>query len=170
MGVPDDPALIRIKDTRHNNNALCWDNRLDPYPEFAAHFTFVPGTTATYEMTAVISFHGFYILRSDDSWWNCRAASVNLTVEMTVHQYSDLAWQTTTLLDIEKDNTNEVTSYDATKFLDYTTGLRAGDPVIVTVKGTVKASGHGGSTYAELNFADGTANFIQPLFCSVQQV
>lgn len=167
---PDDPSKIRIKDTRHYPNALCWDNRQDPPPEFAAHFTFVPATTATYEMTAVLAFHGFYILRSDDSWWNCRAASVNLKIEMNVHQYSDSGWHETTLINIEKQNADEITSYDRTQFFDYTTGLRAGDPVVVTVKGIVKASAHGGGAYAELNFADGTANYIQPLFVSVQQV
>ena len=71
---------------------------------------------------------------------------------------------------MEKQNTEEVTSYDRTQFMDYTTGLRGGDPVVVTVKGVVEASAHGGGAYAELNFMDGTANYIWPLFLSVQQV
>jgi hypothetical protein len=33
----------------------------------------------------------------------------------------------------------------------------------VNVEGTVEALGHGGGSYAELNFADGTGNFIEPL-------
>jgi len=148
----------------------CYDNRWDSPPEFSAHFTFVPATTANYEMTAVITFHGFYVLRCDDSWWNCRDAEVRLTVQMNVHQYTDSGWHDfPALLDVEKDNTDEVTSFDRTFFLDYTTGLRVGDPVVVTVKGVVLATSHG-VAYAELNFKDGTANYIQPLFLSVQQV
>lgn len=167
---PDDPTNIKIKDTRHYPNALCWDNRQTPFPEFLVDFTFVPATTATYEMTAILAFHGFYVLRVDDSWWNCRAASVKLTTQMNVHQYSDYGWQDTTLIDIEKQNTNEVTSYDRTQFFSYTAALRAGDPVVVTVKGSVQASAHGAGAYAELNFYDGVANYIQPLFVSVIQV
>jgi hypothetical protein len=83
---PDDPSNIRIKDTRHYPNALCWDNRQDLPPEFAAHFTFVPATTATYEMTAVLAFHGFYVLRCDDSWWNCRDSGVRLTAQVNANQ------------------------------------------------------------------------------------
>lgn len=167
---PDDPSNIHIKDTRHYPNALCWDNRQDPPPEFAVHFTFVPATTATYEMTAIIAFHGFYVLRCDDSWWNCRDASVRLDVQMNVHQYTDDGWKDFPLLYVENDNVEEVVSYDRTHFLDYTVALRAGDPVVVTVKGTVLASAHGGGAYAELNFEAGTANYIQPLFLSVLQV
>lgn len=167
---PDDPSKIRIKDFRHYANALCWDNRWDPFPEFAVHFGFVPATTATYEMTAVMAFHGFYMLRCEDNWWNCRDSEVRLTVQMNAHQYTDIGWHDFPLVHVEKDNADEVTSYDRTHFLDYTTGLRAGDPVVVTVKGVVEASAHGGGAYAELNFADGTANYIEPLFLSVQHV
>jgi hypothetical protein len=42
--------------------------------------------------------------------------------------------------------------------------------VIVTAKGVVQATPHGGGAYAELNFADGPANYIYPLFVSVQRV
>ena len=168
---PDDPSLIRIKDSEHYPNALCWDNRQTPYPEFATHFTFTPAETGTYEMTAVLAFHGFYVLRCDDSWWNCRDAGVRLTAQTNVHQYTDIGWKDfPALLDVEKDNTEEVTNFDRTFFLDYTTQLRAGEPVIVTAKGIVQAYAHGGGAYAELNFADGTANYVYPLFLSVQQV
>jgi len=168
---PDDPSKIRIKDTRHYPNALCWDNRPDSPPEFAVNFGFIPAETATYDMTAVIAFHGFYALNCDDSWWNCREASVKLTVQMNVHQYVDMGWKDfPALIDKAESNTNEVDNYDKTNFFDSTLGLRAGDPVVVTVKGVVEASAHGGGAYAELNFADGTANYIEPLFLSVHQV
>lgn len=165
--LPEDPSDIHIKDTRHYPNALCWDNRQDPYPEFSILFTFVPATTATYQLTAVVAFNGFYILRSDDSWWNCRYASVKLTVDMRVHQYGDMPWQETVLLDVGASNADETISYDLTKFFDYSAALRGGDPVVVTVKGTVEASAHGAGAYAELNFSDGNANHIRPLFLSV---
>ena len=48
--------------------------------------------------------------------------------------------------------------------------LKAGDPVIVTVRGVIDADARGGGAFAELNFEAGTANFIEPLLLSVQQV
>jgi hypothetical protein len=168
---PDDPSKIRIMSIGHNPEAWCgfWEYAHNP-SVFAVHFAFVPASTATYEMTAVIAFHGFYILRSDDGVFTCKEAIVKLNAQMNVHQYADTGWQDFPLLNIDKQNTDEIASYDRTHFLDYTTGLRMGDPVVVTVKGTVEALGHGGGSYAELNFFDGTANYIQPLFLSVQQV
>jgi len=169
---PDDPSKIHIKDTRHYPNALCWDNRDNgpAIPEFAAYFTFVPAQTATYEMTAVFAFHGFHILRCDDSWWNCRNAAVHVNVQMNVNQYAMAGWHDFPILNASNDNVDEIVSYDRTHFFDYTTGLRAGDPVVVVVKGIVEATAHGGGAYAEANFSDGTANYIEPLFVSVQQV
>jgi hypothetical protein len=167
---PDDPSRIRIRDSEHDES-LCWPNHYFPPPEFATHFTFVPASTGTYEMTAVLGFHGFYVLVSDDSWWNCRFAYVRLTAQMNVHQYVDSGWKDfPPLLQVEKQNAQEVDNFDRTFFLDYTAALRVGDPVVVTVKGVVEAFSHGGGTYAELNFADGTANYIEPLLLSVQQV
>jgi hypothetical protein len=157
----DDPSKIRIKDRRGYHD-------MHPAPEFGAHFGFVPARTALYEMTAVMAFHGFYILRSDDSWWNSMEAGVTLTVQVNVHQYSDAGWHDFAVLHVKEDNADAITSYDRTLFFDYTTGLRAGDPVVVTVKGTVDTVAFGRGTYAELNFADGTANYIQPLLLSVQ--
>jgi hypothetical protein len=167
---PDEVGKIRVKDTAHCPVA-CFVACAGSAVEFAVHFEFTPATTATYEMTAVLAFHGFYILRSDDSWYNCRNAKVKLTVSMNAHQYVDIGWRGfPALIDRDEDNVEEVTNYDRTQFFDYTTVLKAGDPVIVTVKGALDTSAHGGGAYAELNFEAGTANYIEPLFLSVQQV
>jgi hypothetical protein len=167
---PDDPSKIRIKDNYHDLS-LCWPNRYSPPPEFAVHFTFVPATTATYEVVAVLAFHGFYLLIADDGYFSCRFAQVKLTAQMNVHQYVNGGWKSfPPLLDVKKEHAQEITNFDRTFFLDDTAALRAGDPVVVTVKGVVEAFSHGGYTHAELNFEAGTANYIEPLFLSVQQV
>jgi hypothetical protein len=168
---PDEAGKIRLKDTAHCP-VVCFFACADTAdPEFAVHFAFTPATTANYEMTAVFAFHGFYILRSDDSWYNCRKAGVTLTVSMNAYQYVDIGWKSfPALIDRDESNVEEVTTYDRTHFLDYTTVLKAGDPVIVTVRGVLEADAHGGGAYAELNFEAGTANYIEPLLLSVQQV
>ncbi len=169
---PENPANIRLTTSSHNDVACFVAVAGPPDPEFAVNFTFVPATTATYDMTAILAFHGFYVLRSDDSWWNCRHAEVKLSVQMNVNQYVDIGWQSfPALIDRNESNDEEVATYDRTQFFDYTpVVLKAGDPVVVTVKGTLHAFARGGGAFAELNFNDGTANYIQPLFLSVQQV
>jgi hypothetical protein len=167
---PDEAGKIRVKDTARCPVA-CFFACAGGSTGFAVHFTFTPATTANYEMTAIFAFHGFYILRSDDSWYNCRNAKVKLTISMNAHQYADIGKKDfPALIDRDEDNVEEVTSYDRTHFFDYTTVLKAGDPVIVTVGGTLDARAHGGGAYAELNFEAGTANYIEPLLLSVLQV
>lgn len=167
---PDEAGKIRVKDTARCPVA-CFVACAGSPVAFAVHFTFTPATTANYEMTAVLAFHGFYILRSDDSWYNCRNAKVKLTVSMNAHQYTDIGKKNfPALIDRDEDNVEEVTTYDRTNFFDYTTVLKAGDPVIVTVIGTLDANARGGGAYAELNFEAGTANYIEPLLLSVLQV
>lgn len=168
---PDEPGKIRLKTSGHVA-AWCFQAVAGgDDPVFAVHFAFVPATTANYEMTAVFAFHGFYVLRSDDSWYNCRYASVKLNVQMNVNQFVDVGWKTfPALIDRKEDNVEEVTTYDRTGFFDYTTVLKAGDPVIVTVSGVLKAFARGGGAFAELNFEAGTANHIEPLLLSVNQV
>jgi hypothetical protein len=168
---PDDPSKIRMM-TSGQADVWCFQAVAGPGdPEFAVHFGFIPASTATYEMTAVLAFHGFYILRSDDGYFSCKHAEVKLSVQMNVHQYVDIAWKSfPALIDRNEDNVEEVTTYDRTHFLDYTTVLKAGDPVVVTVKGTLHAFARGSGAYAELNFQAGTANYIEPLLLSVQKL
>jgi len=156
---PEDPSHIRVTTSSQNDVACFLAVAGPPDPEFAVNFTFIPATTATYSMTAILAFHGFYVLRSDDSWWNCRHAEVKLSVQMNVHQYVDIGWQQfPALIDRNESNDEEVTTYDRTQFFDYTpVVLKAGDPVIVTVKGTLHAFARGSGAFAELNFNDGTA-------------
>jgi hypothetical protein len=168
---PDDPAKIHIMDSGQADVWCFQATAGSDDPEFAVNFGFIPATTATYEMTAILAFHGFYILRSDDGFFTCKSAEVKLTVEMNVNQYTDIGWKSfPALIDRSESNDEEVTTYDRTQFFDYTTVLKAGDPVVVTVKGTVHATARGSGAYGELNFQAGTANYIQPLFLSVQQV
>ena len=131
-------------------------------------FTFIPAETTTYEMTAIFAFHGFYVLVADDGFFTHKYAEVSMDVAMNANQYVDLGWKTFPRpIDASGDNINEFESYDRTLFFDYSAPLRAGDPVVVTARITLEAVAAGSGSHAEINFQDGTANYIMPLFLSV---
>jgi len=131
-------------------------------------FTFIPAETTTYDLTAIFAFHGFYVLVADDGFFTHKSAEVSLDFAMNVNQYIDLGWKTFPRpIDASGDNINEFESYDRTLFFDYSAPLRAGDPVVVTARITLDAAAAGSGSHAEINFQDGTANYIQPLFLSV---
>jgi hypothetical protein len=134
-------------------------------------FTFVPAQTASYEMTAVLAFHGFYVLRDDDGFFTSKHAYVDLRVSLHVHQYVDLQSKSFPYpISRDESNINEFDNFDRTFFFDYTAPLRAGDPVVVTARIEIVAGASGSGSYAELNFADGNANYIDPLLLSVTTV
>jgi hypothetical protein len=136
--------------------------------QYSVYFTFTPAKTASYSMTAVLAFHAFYILRADDGLFTSKFAKVFLSVVMNVHQYVDIGSKSfPALIDEEHDNADEVITFDRTSFFDYTTILKEGDPVTVTVTVLPRVQAYGWGSYSELNFKDGIANYIQPLFLSL---
>ena len=86
-----------------------------------------------------------------------------MNVSLNVYQNFWRSEKLTSLLDEESDTGFRFGFYDEFQEFDYQTSLRA-DPqsfVIVRLLITIQATAYHG--YAELNFADGAANFIEPL-------
>ena len=132
-------------------------------PVAVVEYSFIPNVTGTWSFMSALEFHGFYRVYADDSWWNSRDARVQLDVSITAGQYFVGAGNKQTVLKIEDDNINTFGFYDNIVSLDYSFPLRAGDPATVYLTISVEAYAHGDDSYAELNFADGFANFIRPL-------
>ena len=164
------PIKMKDSDTGSGTGLGLWATA-KAYTPYDVVFTFVPAVTTSYEMTAVLAFHGFYVLRSNDGFFTSKHAYVDLRVSMTVHQYVDFQWkQFPYPISRDEQNINEFDNFDHTFFFDYTAPLRAGDPVVVTARIEIVAGASGSGSYAEINFADGTANYIDPLFLSVTTV
>jgi hypothetical protein len=160
---PYDPSQVKIMDSG-SVDVWCFEAYgTTPAPVANVWFYFVPDTTRLWEFSAILAFHGFYVLRSYDHWYNCKTAWVKLTASARVWQYSWQGSTTYTLLSKEESNADYTSSFDSTEWLDTKAVLRAGDGawVLVTVK--VEAMGEGSGTYAELNFQTGTANYILPV-------
>ncbi len=165
--LPDNPSQIKIKDSG-DVDVWCWQAYArTPSPVVNIWFHFVPNVTGKWNLTAILAFHGFYILRSDDSWYNCRRAWAKLTASVQAYQYAWQGKKNFTLLDKSETNADYFQLFDSTEFLDGSAFLRAGDRAWVLVTIRVEAFSVGGdNTYAELNFKDGSGNYILPLFVS----
>lgn len=163
---PSNPGQINSQRTSTGSGWGCWAVGTRP-TEYNVYFYFIPEETASYSLTAIFAFHGFYILRSEDGIFSCKTAYVTLDAQMNAYQYAYLGWKTFPLIDRHEDNVSEFTSYDRTNFFDYTAFLKAGDPVFVVAKVRLECLAKGSGSYAELNFDTGTANYIEPLFLSV---
>jgi hypothetical protein len=161
---PDDPSKIDLWTSGHIGGWRCLQAYAAPPPPTAnVWFHFVPDRTGRWDFSAIAAFHGFYILRSNDSWYNCRYAWVKLSATVKVYQYS---WQNPrnyTLLYKRETNNDYIRSFDSTEWMDTSAYLRAGDDTWILLTITVDAMSEGTGTWAELNFANGNANYILPL-------
>jgi hypothetical protein len=161
---PTDPSQIKIWDAGHLGGWTCWQAYARyPPPVANVWFHFVPNVTSRWDFSAIFAFHGFYTLRSNDSWWNCRKSWVRLTATVKVYQYGWQAPRTYVLLDKSETNSDYIKFYDATEWLDTSALLRAGDDTWILASITVEAMSLGSGTRAELNFNGGNANYILPL-------
>jgi hypothetical protein len=164
---PDNPSQIKIKDTGHIGGWTCGQAYAAPPPPVSnTYFHFTPNQTGKWDFSAIFAFHGFYFLKSDDSWWNCRSAWVKLSASVKVFQYTWQGAKSYSILNKTESNANYTKLFDSTQWLDTSAVLRAGDTAWILATITVEAMSLGSGTAAELNFQDGTGNYILPLFVS----
>jgi hypothetical protein len=167
---PSNPGQIKLWDKDKGDGWGCWATASGPPPTATVWFTFVPDQTARWEYSPIFAFHGFTVMRADDGIFTCKFAEVKLEAKVDIFQYFWKGAKTYKLIGVEKDDVDQVDFFDRTEWLWDRTNLRAGDPVWVKVDISVNAIASGGGSYAEVNFSDGAANYIEPLFMTVQTV
>lgn len=160
---PTDPSQIKIKSEQTGHGSGWLDGPGDP-PKFVdVVFSFTPHQSASFSFTACLAFHGFYVLRADDGWATSKSAEVHANVFLKAFQFVDRGWKSfPPVIDREGDNINEFDNFDEILNFGDTQDFREGEPVVVTASIEVEAKAIGSGSHAEVNFADGDANFIQP--------
>jgi hypothetical protein len=162
--LPFDPSELKLKRASTGSGWGCVAAVAGPPPPTAViWFMFVPDQTGSWWLNVYAEAHGFYVLRADDRWYNCKHATASVGVSVDVNQYD--YWhgeQQTRLLDRDDDNISLYELLDLPIGLAYSTSLRAGDPVYVALTLTIDAFALGSGSFAEVNFADGTGNYVKP--------
>jgi hypothetical protein len=134
----------------------------DEHKVIVLEYSFTPDQDAMWTFMVPVEFHGFYSLWADQDWWNSRRANIYLEASIAVSQYFPGTPIITPLIDIGDKNIDVSSLFDSLITLQNSTLLRKNDPVTITVTITLDASAVGDDSRAELNFNDGTANFIRP--------
>ncbi len=164
--LPFNPNQVRIKARSWGQGWGCYDFGPTYGPSRASAtfwFVFTPERTAMWNLLALINLNGFYILTANDDWWDCKHAEAHVEADMDVFQYYWNGAKRFPLLDLGADNINEASLFNEAGNFDYQAGLRAGDFAFVKVTISVTVHAQGGGSYSEVNFSDGTANFLHPL-------
>jgi hypothetical protein len=162
---PSDSSQIKIMQADTGSGLLGWGASANNPKTADVWYNFTPHQDANYTFTAWLEFHGFYILYADDGTFTSYSAEVELQVSLQAFQFVYRPEKLFTVFDHKGQNIDvPFAAYDQVSgiFTD-TQDFRAGEPVMVKAHIEVTAVANGDGSYAELNFHDGEANFIQPL-------
>lgn len=122
-------------------------------------FTYDAPQNRYYGHTVWVPFHGFYILYSDDGFWDSKEAHARIDLSAVGYQYNWKATGSTNVFDMDSQNINVNDRFDGWRTMYYPDLLGA-DRAYLRVSGSFYVYARGGGSYAELNFGAGNANYI----------
>jgi hypothetical protein len=130
-------------------------------------FWFRPSVSKFYSIIPYIQYRGFYIVRANDEWYNCKSAQVRISQWVNVHQYNWKGWKSENVLDVSSQNINVNKRFDDNRTMYTSYLLGGGDWAFIrcTIGLYVRAQGDG--SYAENNFSTGNANHLCVPYCYV---
>lgn len=115
-----------------------------------------------YSYTVNAPFAGFYVVYSDDGFWDSKEAKVSLDLGVVGYQYGYKANSSANLLYYDSQNINLNNRFDETAVEYYGDLLGGPDIAYLRVTESLTVYARGDGSHAELNFADGTANYLDP--------
>jgi hypothetical protein len=122
-------------------------------------FTYAAPENRNYAHTIYVPFHGFYILYSDDGFWDSKETHARIDLSAAGYQYNYKTTGSTNVFDIDSQNINVNDRFDGWRTMYYSDLLGA-DKAYLRVSASFYVYARGGGSFAELNFNDGTANYI----------
>jgi hypothetical protein len=112
-----------------------------------------------YGHTIWVPFHGFYILYSDDGFWDSKEAHARIDLSAVGYQYNYKGTGSTNVFDLDSQNINVNDRFDGWRTMYYSDLLGA-DRAYLRVSASFYVYARGGGSTAQLNFSDGNANFL----------
>lgn len=122
-------------------------------------FSYTPSQNRNYGHTIWVPFHGFYILYSDDGFWDSKEAHARIDLSAVGYQYNYKAAGTTNVFDLDSQNINANDRFDGWRTMYYSDLLGA-DRAYIRVTSSFYVYARGGGSTAQLNFSDGNANYM----------
>jgi hypothetical protein len=122
-------------------------------------FTYVTTQDSDYAHTIWVPFHGFYILYSDDGFWDSKEAHARIDLSAVGYQYNYKATGSTNVFDMDSQNIDVNDRFDGWRTMYYSDLLGA-DRAYLRVTASFYVYARGGGSTAQLNFGDGDANYM----------
>lgn len=123
-------------------------------------YWFLPPASRWYGITTHDRFRGYYIVRSFDDWWISAYSRVVISIWTQVYQYNWKPWGSWNVLDVGSDNIDVNQRWDNDIHEYYSVLLGGGDWAYIRNVVGLYVYARAGGSYAELNNAAGSANYL----------
>jgi len=123
-------------------------------------FWFRPSVTKYYAVRPLFKFRGYYILKANDRWYNCKHAQSVISVDTNCYQYNWKGWNSVNVLNRHGHNTNLNKRFDVNRHTSNSFLLAGGDWAYIRARIKLYARAQGGSSYVKNDFSTGTANYL----------
>lgn len=164
-----DPGRIDISLKRQGStDGWCGAARPAVFPKtVVVWFPFLADETTTWNLAALINFHGFWTLTLYPHM--CKFCEVKLDVTMDVYQYFWNGTKRFSLINKRRDGLSSRYTwnefYDQPHRFEYDVQLKADNAwwVFVRIEISLWVDVYGYNSYGELNFESGDGNYIYPI-------
>lgn len=123
-------------------------------------YYFVPSANRYYGINVYTNYRGFYIVKSDDHWYDSQFAQVVLSNRVNVYQYNWKGWDSVDVLNVSGDNINVNSRFDDNQNHYYSALLAAGDGAWILNRVRLYVYARGGTAYSKLDFGTGAGNYV----------
>jgi hypothetical protein len=125
-------------------------------------YRFKPQVTKWYGIVPRIAYTGFYIVRANDKWYNCKYARADVDVGVNAHQYNWKGESRWNVLHVADDNISVNRRFDTVRRVNYSALLRRNDWAWIRVQTCLDVYAKGSGSYAKLEFSAGSNRICAP--------
>lgn len=123
-------------------------------------FWFRPTDSRFYSIRPFFRFRGYYIVRANDKWYNCKFARVVMSAQTNCYQFNWKGWNSVDVLNVGDDNINVNKRFDDDRYTYNSYLLAGGDWAYVRARIKLQVYAKGSGSYAKNDYSTGTANHI----------
>ncbi len=123
-------------------------------------FWFRPSVTRFYSVRPFFQFRGYYIVKANDKWYNCKFARAIVSAQTNCHQYNWKGWNSVDVMNEGGGNINVNKRFDANRYTYNSYLLAGGDWAYIRPRVKLYAYGKGSGSSAYNNYSTGAANKV----------
>jgi hypothetical protein len=126
------------------------------------YYSFIPKLTKWYGAVPRIAYSGFYIVKANDKWYNCKYAQAAIDIGVNAQQYNWKGWSWWNILNVASGNISVNRRFDTTRRVNYPVLLRAKDRAWIRVRTCLYVYAKGDGSYSKLDFSAGSNQICAP--------